>query len=138
MAIDMRMVPITAIWHKRGRGVELTVEALIEVLAERFPDAVDWDAMRRANPAVEYSAPTSQLGLYFTWRNDRHEDPLVSSPARPIGEGAPTPVHHFSLSNIWTDQTHTVQRCGHYTNLYGEHHEIASPGSQCSLPRGHE
>lgn len=119
---------------KLGRGIELSTEALLSMIAERFPNLVDWDELSGYVPAVDYSQQTHTWGAYFAFlerhgvRDGVRED--VVGPLRQISQGAPIPTLHLSDASIWLDKAKTVSRCGWFVK--------ANEGwRQCNRPLGH-
>src|SRR5687768_11062196 len=111
---------------KWGVGVELTMEALIALIRERFPNLVDWEAITMM-PSVEYSAPTQTWGMYFTSSGlYPATDESVGMPLRRVWEGGPVPTTRLRLASVDFDDG--TPRCGYY---YGS---IV----QCADVLGHE
>jgi hypothetical protein len=112
---------------KRGRGVEISYEALLAILRDRFPNFVAWDEFEKhftidADPQVQMLRLWS-AGLYDhdAIINDRSVNPV-----RRIGQGAPIPVAQIGTDSVVRDGK---QRCG----------TMLAEGSafQCQRIRGH-
>jgi hypothetical protein len=118
---------------KLGVGIEISTEALVEVLRQRFPNIVDWDALPA--PQVEYGAPVEMLWLGFTRRQSRFGGPetnvKVAHPIRTVAEGAPIPTARITARNLRFDTG--AARCGQFARL---HSSMASV-EQCRRVAGH-
>lgn len=121
--------------EKIGCGIELTTEALIELVAQRFPELVDWRTFQ--SPSLEVANTTGAVGMYQTYEYfqlDRGTEPTdrVARPFRRMGEGAPVPSLRLSTRNLVTDDGHP--RCGHYQFAPGD--DINA--EQCDMVLNHE
>lgn len=99
---------------KYGRGVELTYEALIAVIKQRFPNFIDWDEVESMTPHLDWSVQTEVFGLYFTAISDVQRMERASQAAhtvRRVGQGAPIPTAMLRLDSLVMEDGSTP-RCG--------------------------
>lgn len=84
---------------KAGRGVEISLEALLAILRGRFPDLVDWDEFSSAS--VDWSPQVQKLGLYAINKKDDDYIPEPADfPMKTLGEGAPVPTVTIGLREL--------------------------------------
>lgn len=86
---------------KVGYGIEMPLEALLELLEQRFPNLVDWNALAGA-PFVEYDGATQVFGLYwagYVGEDSQFNEEVVRTPLR-VGVGAPIPVTRITNDNL--------------------------------------
>jgi hypothetical protein len=138
---------------KVGTGIELTFETLVEVLRQRFPNALDWEQTYHITPHLDYSVQTEVVGFYFTgFRPSGNESPDevrsedsplpyakdVALPIRRVGQGAPIPVLHMRLDNVLLEDERP--RCGYFfpLRLLPSVTYVGPQPEQCVKPVGHE
>lgn len=114
---------------KAGRGVEFTYEAMVEMIAQRFPNLLDWDASMHVE--IDDVPTTRIVGAYFFGNGDdvREADTSVGFPLRRFAEGAPVPTTMVQFSHLVLDNG--LPRCGNFDGRY------APIPYQCSRPDGH-
>ena len=117
---------------KMGRGIEFTNEALVELIRQRFPNLLDWEAITTCStPHVVTSTETNTTGLFFYlpdgWLGNEADEPVIASPFRRIGEGAPVPTSNMRLHNLVL--TDGKARCGRF---------LGPDIDQCCGEVGHE
>lgn len=111
--------------RKFGRGIEISVEALVEILHQRFPTMADWDTLSNMVPQVSVDPQMGIVGLYFVGRGEPPIEGESAFPLRRIAERAPVPSTVIATPHLLTPAG--VPRCGY------QH----SNGEQCRLRNGH-
>lgn len=125
MTAEARREPV----FKWGRGIEFTTEALVALIAQRYPNLLDWKGLAGVMPAFDYVVQMETWGMYFTHigiGGEPHRDSDVIFQLRRISEGAPIPTKSMRLSNVALEDG--TPRCGWYL----------SQDLQCSLGLGHD
>lgn len=118
---------------KIARGIEMTNEALVELIQQRFPDLVDWRYF--LSPSVRVNEERDTIVLTKThayYEQDRYEFPSADATYwhglgdwRRVGEGAPVPMMYVPQDMIRLPDG--SPRCGY---LVGE--------KQCGMVLNHE
>lgn len=114
---------------KSSIGVEFSVEALVTLATQRFPNMLDWANL--PFPEVDYDRSTETIGLYFTkWQKDEAEAATdVPFPLRRVSEGAPIPVVTVAMQDLLLGDG--TSRCGYFADTSHDHPQ------RCVLALGH-
>ena len=114
---------------KTGRGIELTTEALIELIRQRFPNLVDWEMLANHTPGMNHDPATGLCRMYFSWIGEDDDRPDTGAfPIWRVGEGAPIPVVRIGVQNLKIGPE--TNRCGYF--------EGRGSAGQCLQPIGHD